>query len=68
MCIRDRANDAEKLELLADAGVEIIPTEEVDIQAFKDCLTDFYDSYMDQIGQDNYDSLVAAVERITSAG
>ena len=62
------ANDAEKLELLADAGVEIIPTEEVDIQAFKDCLTDFYDSYMDQIGQDNYDSLVAAVERITSAG
>lgn len=62
------ANDAEKLGLLTDAGVEIIPMEEIDLQAFKDCLTDFYDSYMEQIGQENYDKLVAEVERITSAG
>lgn len=58
------ANDAEKLQLLADAGVKIIPTEEIDLEAFKECLGDVYAEYMDQIGQDTYDKFVAEVEKL----
>jgi tripartite ATP-independent transporter DctP family solute receptor len=53
-----RTQSEEQLPALEDAGVQIVPADEIDQQKWQDAASEVYDTWADRVGQDVIDAIL----------